>query len=72
VYGQQNEGTDCEESQEEIEPTAISFVDLDEREKAFEYSVGVEKIGEDPNVVVEDGEKDVDKQSYYDDSDQDN
>ena len=59
----QNKETNSKKSDEQIEPTSVSFADLYDRKKSIWKSICIEEVGKYPNVVIENCKDDVHYQS---------
>lgn len=68
VQDQQDEAAKREESYEDIEPTLVPPRYLDDWYEAIPKSSGIEEIGEDPHVVVEHHDQQIDHQSHQNDT----
>lgn len=68
---QQDKGAESKESQENIKPGSISLWYFDYRDKAIQEPRGEEEIRKNPNMVVENDTKQIEKQSHNNNANQD-
>lgn len=57
--------TDSKQPDEYVEPASITLDHFNHRNKAFNDSICIEKIWEDPNMIIEDGTNYVHYKSNY-------